>query len=662
MTAINDARHPEYLERVYAGVLGKVIGVYLGRPFEGWSYARLRERFGQVDYYVHEELGAQLVVSDDDISGTFTFLRALQDYGYDPNLTPKQIGQTWMNYLIEKSTILWWGGMGNSTEHTAFLRLKHGIDAPMSGSIAVNGATVAEQIGAQIFVDGWGLIFPGDPAKAVDFARRAASVSHDGEAIYGAQVIAALVSIAFREQDIDRMLDEAISFIPADCTIRKMIDDLRSWHQIDKDWHATREKLEERYGYQKFQGNCHIVPNHGLIILALLYGKGDFDESMMIVNTGGWDTDCNSGNVGAILGVRNGLAAFESKDWRGPVADRMYLPTSDGGRTINDAVRESVEVANAGRALAGLELLKFKRFHFSLPGSVQGWTPATNQDGAIVVKGKASTPTFLPESLVGQSGGYEVVASPTLYSSNQVICQLKAGDEGASGHLFIDHYGPVKRIDGPTWTLAPGETKDISWTIPNTGGQPIYEIGIELDGGEIALDWMDWSDVPKTDFPGGEGNHWKQAWTKAVDEFSYYGGNYWLVQNEGIGLLSQGVREWRDYRVKARLSPRMSASAGLAVRYQGMKRYYAFVFGKAGEVRMERALDGRTTLATADFDWKAFGAYEVEFEAKGNELKGWIDGKLILSCIDEGLTEGAFGFVVEEGCLSAGAPSIAPVE
>ena len=26
----------DYAERVYAGVLGKLIGVYLGRPFEGW--------------------------------------------------------------------------------------------------------------------------------------------------------------------------------------------------------------------------------------------------------------------------------------------------------------------------------------------------------------------------------------------------------------------------------------------------------------------------------------------------------------------------------------------------------------------------------------------------------------------------------------------------
>ena len=31
----------DYLERVYAGVLGKLIGVYLGRPFEGWTHARI---------------------------------------------------------------------------------------------------------------------------------------------------------------------------------------------------------------------------------------------------------------------------------------------------------------------------------------------------------------------------------------------------------------------------------------------------------------------------------------------------------------------------------------------------------------------------------------------------------------------------------------------
>src|ERR687893_1432473 len=217
----------DYAERVYAGVLGKLIGVYLGRPVEGWTYDRITAEHGEVDRYIHERRGMPLVVTDDDVSGTFTFLRSLPDHGNDPHLTPEQIGNTWLNYLIERRTILWWGGIGNSTEHTAYLRLKSGVPAPVSGSIELNGATVAEQVGSQIFIDGWGMIVPGDPERAADFARRAASVSHDGEAIYGAQVIAAMEAEAFVESDMNALIDTAVGFVPKDSVIFRLIDDIR---------------------------------------------------------------------------------------------------------------------------------------------------------------------------------------------------------------------------------------------------------------------------------------------------------------------------------------------------------------------------------------------------------------------------------------------------
>ena len=62
----------DYEERVYAGVLGKTIGVYLGRPFEGWPYEMIQKRLGDIEYYVHEKMNVPLVVTDDDIAGTFT--------------------------------------------------------------------------------------------------------------------------------------------------------------------------------------------------------------------------------------------------------------------------------------------------------------------------------------------------------------------------------------------------------------------------------------------------------------------------------------------------------------------------------------------------------------------------------------------------------------
>ena len=44
----------KYAEAIYAGVFGKLIGVYLGRPVEGWPYPEIRRRFDEVNYYVNE--------------------------------------------------------------------------------------------------------------------------------------------------------------------------------------------------------------------------------------------------------------------------------------------------------------------------------------------------------------------------------------------------------------------------------------------------------------------------------------------------------------------------------------------------------------------------------------------------------------------------------
>ncbi len=123
----------------------------------------------------------------------------------------------------------------------------------------------------------------------------------------------------------------------------------------------------------------------------------------MIVNTCGWDTDCNSGNLGCLLGIRNGLAGFDraGPDWRSPVADRLYLATADGGHAISDAVTETYHVVNSGRALAGEAPLAPKqgaRFHFDLPGSVQGFRP----EESVEVKGVATVENVVGHSKLGR--------------------------------------------------------------------------------------------------------------------------------------------------------------------------------------------------------------------------------------------------------------------
>ena len=314
-------------------MLGKIIGVYLGRPFEGWPYERIMRELGPINFYVNERRDValrshHLVVTDDDISGTFAFPRALADYGFPRHLSSEQIGNTWLNYIVEDRSVLWWGGIGNSTEHTAYLRLKSGVTAPLSGSIELNGKTVAEQIGAQIFIDGWAMVSPGAPELAAYLAEQAARVSHDGEAVHAAKLLAAMEAQAFVESDVQKLLDVGLGFVPGDALIRRVIEDVRAWHAVDnsQDWQRTRALIAERYGYDKFPGNCHVIPNHALIILATLYGGNSFQDTMRIVNTAGWDTDCNAGNAGCLFGIRTGLAGIDAgPDFRTPIADRIYI-------------------------------------------------------------------------------------------------------------------------------------------------------------------------------------------------------------------------------------------------------------------------------------------------------------------------------------------------
>jgi ADP-ribosylglycohydrolase len=699
----------DYAERVYAGVLGKVIGVYLGRPFEGWTYERIMAELGEIWYYVHEKLGVPLVVTDDDISGTFTFLRALPDYGNRRDLTPAQIGQTWLNYLIEERTILWWGGLGNSTEHTAYLRLKQGVEAPRSGSTALNGKVVAEQIGAQIFIDGWAMVAPGDPALAADLARRAASVSHDGEAIYGAQVVAAMEAQAFVESDVNKLIDVAVSFIPKDSVIYRMIGDIRAWHAAQKDWRKTREKIAAYYGYDKYGGNCHMVPNHGLIIHALLHGDDDFQKTLMIVNTCGWDTDCNSGNVGCLMGIKNGLAGIESgPDWRGPVADRLYMPTADSGRAISDAVAETYHIVNIGHALAGEAPVAPKggaRFHFELPGAVQGFRveDSVESRGTVALEnvaghsrrgerslalryhhlapgrvGRVATATFIPSLEVKdyfEKRGYALLASPTLYPGQTVQAGVAADGNNlqpATCNLYIRSYGAGDRLiitRGPQVTLTPGTYHEFTWQIPDTGGEPIAEVGVEISGergadGALYLDYLTWSGAPHVTLtrPAG-GTMWRSAWVNGVDQCErWYPEAFRLMQNHGTGLLMHGSREWTDYRVSAVITPHMVKAAGIAARVQGMHRYYALLLGSDGKARLVKALDGITVLAEQDFAWRFGGSYELSLQVVGGHLEAAIDGRQLFAVddVDHPLAGGGIALICEDGRMATDAVEVQP--
>ncbi len=698
----------DYAERTYAGVLGKIIGVYVGRPVEQWSHQAIMEQFGEINYYCNEQRGVPLVVPDDDISGTFTFLRALPDRDNDPALTPEQIGESWLNYIIENRTILWWGGMGASTEHTAFLRLKAGIKAPASGSIETNCQVVAEQIGAQIFIDGWGMVCPGDPERAADFARRAGSVSHDGEAIYGAQVVAALVAQGYVEDDMDALLDTAVAQVPADSTVARMIADVRGWAREDADWKRTLARIQETYGYEKFGGGCHMVPNHAIIILALCYAPDDFQRALMIGTTSGYDTDCNVGNIGAIMGVKLGLAGIDAgPDWRGPVADRLYLPNSDGGRVVSDAVREADAVIAVGRALAGEPAEAPKggaRFHFAYPGSVQGFVSEDspecrgvahvfNADGhsedgcrslGILYRGVApgrrarvAAAVFLQPDRIQTRGGYGLMASPALCSGQTLRARVELGGDATCAvacGLYVHVYGPENKLQivrGPVETLEPGAQHTFEWVLPPTEGAPIADVGVEVASdtradGTLYLDWLDWSGAPDVVLRRAANgtDAWRRAWVDAVDHAGYgdMRETYRLIQDDGRGLLIQGTREWSGYRATVEVTAHMIDAAGLAVHVQGLRRYYALLLRRGGRAELVRFLEGEEkVLASADVGWQLDEVHDLAIEVRDGRITARVDGKHEMSAQDDALRSGAVALVCEGGRAQFGPVNVKPL-
>ena len=68
---------------------------------------------------------------------------------------------------------------------------------------------------------------PGKPELAAELARKAARVSHDGEAVHAAVVVAGMVSAAFVEKNMTKLLDIGVGLIPEDCLIARIHRDVR---------------------------------------------------------------------------------------------------------------------------------------------------------------------------------------------------------------------------------------------------------------------------------------------------------------------------------------------------------------------------------------------------------------------------------------------------
>lgn len=649
---------PEYAERVYAGWLGKCIGVRFGAPLEGWTYDEIRATLGEVSGYAAEDRG-RIFKPDDDTSVPMILIRALEDSGADPNLSAALLGDAVLNYVGYEHGSFWWGGYGVSTEHTAYLNLAHGIAAPRSGSLALNGATMAEQIGGQIFSDVWGLVAPGQPQQAADLAERAASVTHDGNGLYGARFLAAMVSAAFAEADVRRLIAAGLAQIPAESEYARVINAMLAFHRDHPDdWRAGYEHLRDNFGYDRYGGTVHIIPNSGVIALGLLYGGGDFSRTLQITNMAGWDTDCNVGNVGAIMGVACGLDAIGAP-WREPMNDLLIAASVIGTRSILTIPQCADLFVRLGRQMRGLPAESAPRFHFRYRGATNNfqaegergrpihWLQA-DVDGAPALrtairklnkKGEIRVFTrtyYSPHELSGNY--YGAAFTPLIHPGQTITARVQIPpDAPATIHaaLYVHDADGGQQHQAESQPLTPGAWHTLTYTVPPLVDACLSQVGVVLrntgelwETGAFHLAELDWGGAPEyqTTFAHARPE------TGAISGWTYWRG-YWRL--DGGGYDGSGPEDsesytgdllWTDYSVAAELTPLLGDHHLLLARVQGALRAYAFGLSSQGTVTLYKKDRQYQPVASAPFDWQHGQAYTLTLHADGRTLTAAVSG------------------------------------
>jgi hypothetical protein len=99
----------------------------------------------------------------------------------------------------------------------------------------------------------------------------------------------------------------------------------------------------------------------------------------------------------------------------------------------------------------------------------------------------------------------------------------------------------------------------------------------------------------------------------------------------------------------------MAASAGIAIRVQGMRRYYALLISDNRRARLVKYDDSEEQLVTKDLAIKEGEKITLRLRAEGTTITAWYNGSLLFQVEDANrpLTHGAAAFVVEEGHVSS---------
>jgi hypothetical protein len=283
-----------YRDKMAGGWIGQMCGVGWGAPTE----FKFKGQIIPADKMPKWEPRMVNQFNQDDIYVEMTFLRTLELYGWDVSI--RQAGIDFAN----SGYPLW---HANKAGRDA---LRAGIAPPDSGHPRFNKH--ADDIDYQIESDYAGLIAPGMPNLVIALGEKFGRLMNYGDGLYGGQFFGGMYAEAFFEDDPVKIVAAGLKCIPAESQYAECIRDVLAWHKQDpKNWEKTWQAIEDKYqknpAYRKAscnRGDYNIDAkiNGAYVVMGVLYGDRNFDQTIVISTRCGQDSDCNpSSAAGAVF-------------------------------------------------------------------------------------------------------------------------------------------------------------------------------------------------------------------------------------------------------------------------------------------------------------------------------------------------------------------------
>ena len=344
----------DYYEKIHGAWLGSAVAGGSGMSVEGmhkrdlrpfltdlgqWpltDYIRTLPRHRDPDrkqWYTADDWGPVEFGPDDDSLYQIANLLLIEEKG--PEITSQDIADKWLaSFSVFEAQ-----NCGRAVRVAEQL-LKKGVKPPESGQ-----HEKGEYMGGQMKGEFWGYLLPGNPEAAAKYGRVDAEVAFHTNGVYGEMFMAALTAEAFFESDPLKLLEAGLAVIPSDCDYARCIRDVTEWHkQWPDDWEKAHERIDATWVPEGDDKDRRVFPNNAVIALALLYGEGDFEKTISIAVTAGWDTDTNAADVGPVMGIILGPRAISEK-WTKPIAN-IFRSDVKGAEEwkIDELARRTVSV------------------------------------------------------------------------------------------------------------------------------------------------------------------------------------------------------------------------------------------------------------------------------------------------------------------------------